>query len=76
MMTIRIPTRSEIPTKGSDWLADWLTPFEPIQLLSGRHVQTLVGNFWLRPALAIPVEVEAVEVDAPDGSRVLCYGHW
>jgi predicted alpha/beta-fold hydrolase len=76
MMTIRIPTRSEIPTRGSDWLADWLTPFEPIHLLSGRHVQTLVGNFWLRPALAIPVEVEAVEVDAPDGSLVLCYGHW
>jgi len=76
MMTIRIPTRSEIPTRGSDWFADWLTPFEPIQLLSGGHVQTLVGNYWPRPTLAIPVEAEAVEVDAADGSRVLCHGHW
>jgi predicted alpha/beta-fold hydrolase len=76
-MTIRIPIRSEIPTRGSDWLADWLTPFEPNQLLSGGHVQTLAGNYWLRPAaLAIPVEAEAVEVDSADGSRVLCYGHW
>jgi predicted alpha/beta-fold hydrolase len=73
-MTIRIPTRPE--TKNSVWLADWLTPFEPIPLLSGGHVQTLVGNYWLRPALAIPVEAETVEVDAADGSRVLCHGHW
>lgn len=75
-MTIRIPTRTEIPTKESDCLADWLTPFEPGQLLSGRHVQTLVGNWCLRPPLTIPVEPEAVEVDATDGSRVLCQGHW
>ena len=76
MMTIRIPTRAELPTVGSDWLSDWLTPFEPVQLLGGGHIQTLVGNYWLRPALAIPVETEAVEVDAADGSRVLCHGHW
>lgn len=75
-MTIRILTRSEIPTAGSDWPAHWLTKFEPIQFLSGGHVQTLVGNYWLRPALAIPVDSEAVEVDAADGSRVLCHGHW
>jgi uncharacterized protein len=75
-MIIRIPSRSEIPTKGSDWLANWLTPFETLQLLSGCHVQPLVGNFWLRQALTIPVEAEAIEVDAADGSRVLCQGHW
>ena len=39
-------------------------------------MQTLVGNYWLRPALAIPVDSEAVEVDAADGSRVLCHCHW
>src|ERR1700757_581429 len=76
MMTIRIPTRSEIRTSGSDWAARWLGPFEPIQLLNGGHVQTLAGNYWLRPALAIHVDSEPVEVDAADGSSVLCQGHW
>jgi predicted alpha/beta-fold hydrolase len=75
-MTIRAPNLTEILAKDSDWLADWLTRFEPFHLLSGGHVQTLAGNYWLRPALTIPVEAEAVEVDVVDGSRVLCYGQW
>jgi predicted alpha/beta-fold hydrolase len=54
----------------------WLTPFIPIPLLAGSHVQTLLGNYWKRLPLDIPFVAEAVEVDSRDGSRVLCHCHW
>lgn len=54
----------------------WLTPFEPHPWLKNGHLQTLVGNFLPRPAIALPTETETVEVDPADGSRVLCHCHW
>jgi predicted alpha/beta-fold hydrolase len=54
----------------------WFTAFEPLPPLHGGHVQTLVGNYWLRPPFRVPFEPEAVEVDPADGSRVLCHCHW
>jgi uncharacterized protein len=54
----------------------WLTRFEPHPWLRSGHLQTIVGNFMRRPAFDAPVEEEAVEVDAADGSRVLCHCHW
>jgi predicted alpha/beta-fold hydrolase len=57
-------------------MPDWFTPFEPVPFLRGGHAQTLAGNYWPRPAFAIPFEAQAVEVDAEDGTRVLCHCHW
>jgi uncharacterized protein len=54
----------------------WFFPYEPVEWLRGGHVQTLAGNFWRRPALALPVEAVPVEVDPVDGSRVLCHCLW
>ncbi len=54
----------------------WLTPFVPARGLSNGHLQTIVGNFLPRPAFHVHVSAEEVEVDALDGSRVLCHCHW
>ncbi|MGA9068742.1 MAG: alpha/beta fold hydrolase [Terracidiphilus sp.] len=56
--------------------AEWLSAFEPRRGLSGGHLQTIVGNFYPRPAFALKAEEETVEVDPADGSRVLCHCHW
>jgi uncharacterized protein len=56
--------------------SNWLTPFEPIGLLRGAHLQTLIGNFWRRQPFSIPSQSETVEVDPADGSRILCHCHW
>jgi predicted alpha/beta-fold hydrolase len=55
---------------------DWLIPFEPHRGLSNGHLQTIVGNFLPRPAFKLTESAESVEVDANDGSRVLCHCHW
>ena len=54
----------------------WLTKFEPHPWLANGHLQTIVGNFLPRPEFCLSSEVEAVEVDPTDGSRVLCHCHW
>jgi len=54
----------------------WLIPFEPHPWLLNGHLQTIVGNFFPRPAFRLPSIAETVEVDATDGSRVLCHCHW
>ena len=54
----------------------WLSDFEPRRGLSNGHVQTVVGNFYPRPAFLFETETEAVLVDPADGSRVLCHCHW
>ena len=54
----------------------WLTAFEPRRGLSNGHLQTIVGNYFPRPAFLLPSEPETVEVDPADGSRVLCHCHW
>ena len=55
---------------------EWLTSFEPRRWLSNGHLQTIVGNFYPRPAFRLPTTTEAVEVDPADSSRVLCHCHW
>jgi len=54
----------------------WFTPFEPHPWLTSGHLQTIVGNFFPRPAFRLPTIAETVEVDASDASRVLCHCHW
>ncbi len=54
----------------------WFTAFEPHPWLTNGHLQTIVGNFLPRPAFRLPTTAETVEVDASDGSRVLCHCHW
>jgi uncharacterized protein len=54
----------------------WLTSFEPRRWLSNGHLQTVIGNFYPRPAFHLPTMTEAVEVDPADSSRVLCHCHW
>lgn len=56
--------------------AGWLTEFVPRRGLRNGHLQTIVGNFMPRPEFRLPTQEEAVEVDAEDGSRVLCHCHW
>jgi len=54
----------------------WLAPFVAPRGLRNGHLQTIAGNFWPRPAFSLPADAETVEVDAADGSRVLCHCHW
>jgi uncharacterized protein len=54
----------------------WLSPFVPRRGLANGHVQTLVGNYLPRPAFRLPSQADVVEVDASDGSRVLCHSTW
>ena len=54
----------------------WLPAFEPRRGLANAHLQTIVGNFFPRPAFRLASQAETVEVDPVDGSRVLCHCHW
>src|SRR4051812_20115665 len=60
----------------NDTSLEWYTPFEPHQWLRSGHAQTLAGNYWRRLAFVLPSDSQVVEVDAEDGSRVLCHCHW
>ncbi len=53
-----------------------MTPFAPRRGLRNGHLQTIVGNYLPRPRFELPTNVEEVEVDPADGSRVKCFGHW
>ena len=53
-----------------------LRPFRPRRWLTNGHMQTIVGNFLPRPAFNCPSVSEPVEVDARDGSRVMCDCNW
>lgn len=53
-----------------------LHPFEPRRGLTNGHVQTILGNYLPRPEYPGSSIAEQVEVDAADGSRVLCYCDW
>src|ERR1700722_11052100 len=77
MTTTPIPSQLKHREETSATLnSDWFTPFEPPSWLRGGHAQTLSGNYWRRVPTTIPFEPETVEVDARDGSRVLCHCHW
>jgi predicted alpha/beta-fold hydrolase len=54
----------------------WLLNFEPRRWLSSGHLQTIVGNYYPRPAFLLESDCETVLVDPADGSRVLCHCHW
>jgi uncharacterized protein len=53
-----------------------LRPFEPRRGLRNGHLQTIIGNFLPRPAFSGSSVLETVEVDASDGSRVMCSCDW
>ncbi len=63
-------------TRGPQEPSAWLTSFEPHPWLRNGHLQTIAGNFLLRPAFRLPAVAETVAVDPADGSRVLCHCHW
>ncbi len=54
----------------------WLRSFVPRRGLTNGHAQTIVGNFFPRPAFRLTLEKDLVEVDPADGSRVVCNVHW
>lgn len=53
-----------------------LRPFAPRRGLSNGHLQTILGNYLPRPAYREGSIAESVEVDASDGSRVMCFCDW
>lgn len=53
-----------------------LRPFVPRRGLRNAHLQTIVGNYLRRPPFLGQTVAEAVEVDATDGSRVMCHSNW
>lgn len=81
-VTPSIPHRSNSPASArvscdpSPFVPEWLQPFVARRGLRNGHVQTLLGNYLPRPKLNLPTTCETVEVDATDGSRVLCCGHF
>ncbi len=78
-MTFHSPAEQHKPAKGnisSGAAREWLTAFAPRRGLVNGHLQTIVGNFLPRSAFVLPFESDLVEVDAADGSRVLCHAHW
>ena len=50
--------------------------FEPRRGLANGHLQTIVANYFPRPAFRLSAIAETVEVDPADSSRVLCHCHW
>jgi len=60
----------------SDGRPEWFAPFVPRRSLANGHLQTIVGNFFPRPAFCLPSSADVVEVDPADGSRVLCHCDW
>ncbi len=69
-------TQADVLVQAPEAPPDWLTAFEPHPWLRNGHLQTIVGNFFPRPAFRLPAVAETVEVDPDDGSRVLCHCHW
>ena len=63
-------------TAGTPAAPEWLHSYVPRRGLGNGHLQTIVGNFYPRPAFLLTAEADTVEVDPADGSRVLCHCHW
>ncbi len=74
-MTLKT-TENKVVDESIPRLPEWLPPFVPRRGLTNGHLQTIVGNFFPRPAFRLPSVAETVEVDPADGSRVLCHCHW
>lgn len=67
---------SSVAELSPDLSPEWYSPFVPRRGLLNGHLQTIVGNYLPRPEFRMPGLVESVQVDAADGSRVLCHTHW
>ena len=63
-------------SNGASEVPAWLMNFAPRRGLANGHVQTILGNFYPRPAFLLQTQSELVQVDAADGSSVLCHCHW
>jgi uncharacterized protein len=70
------PFQNEKLATAAALLKAGLRPFEPRRGLTNGHVQTILGNYLPRPPFPCESTAEAVEVDATDGSRVMCYCDW
>lgn len=70
------PPHDNIPDPAAILLKAGLRPFEPRRGLRNAHLQTIIGNYLRRPAFRGETVAEAVEVDAADGSRVMCHCNW
>ena len=68
--------QNKISAEAEILLKAGLRPFEPRRGLTNGHLQTIIGNFLPRPAFERPTVSETVEVDAKDGSRIMCYCNW
>ena len=53
-----------------------LPSFVPRRGLTNGHLQTIVANYYPRPAFRLGSVAETIEVDPATGSRVLCNCHW
>jgi len=73
-LTASSPNGRFSPRAAAD--AKWLIPFSPPKWLRGGHAQTLAGNYWRRQPFLLSAEACEVQVDAADGTRVLCHCHW
>ena len=60
----------------ADVAPEWFTAYQPPSWLRGGHAQTLAGNYWRRQPFSLSAEACEVQVDAFDGTRVLCHCHW
>lgn len=69
-------TEDEDGLRAAEQWPSWLTDFVPRRGLLNGHLQTIVGNFYPRPAYRHQAEAEIVVVDPADGSRVLCHCNW
>lgn len=69
-------TRVDDPQESVRAMAEWFTPFRPRRGLSNAHLQTVIGNFFPRPAFRLAGGSEEVLVDQTDGSRIVCDLHW
>ena len=74
-MTLKIKENTELDNNSYELPAGF-PAFVPRRGLSNGHLQTIVGNYFPRPAFRLATVSETVEVDPADGSRVLCHCHW
>jgi hypothetical protein len=70
------PPRNEKLTSAEALLKAGLVPFEPRRGLRNGHLQTILGNYLPRPVFRCESIAEPIEVDAADGSRVMCHCDW
>ena len=68
--------KSDDPAGAPTGRSTGILPFLPGRGLTNGHLQTILGNYFPRPAFRLIATEEIIEVDPADGSRVLCHCHW